>query len=81
MLVEFDAAKSAANKTKRRTDFNEAARLWNDPHRVEIPARTIDETRYMVIGTIGRRQWSAIITYRGGKTRIHLGPTVEARGG
>ena len=70
MEVEFDAAKSAASKRKHGIDFNEATQLWDLPHRIEIPARTIDEARFMVIGTIGERYWSAVISYRAGKTRI-----------
>ena len=70
MEVEFDAAKSAASKRKHGIDFNEATQLWDLPHRIEIPARTIDEARFMVIGTIGDRHWSAVVTYRGEKIRI-----------
>lgn len=70
MEFEFDPAKSAANKTKHGIDFNEATTLWDDPHRIEIPARTTDEARVMVIGAVGGRRWSAIVTYRGVKTRI-----------
>jgi uncharacterized DUF497 family protein len=70
MEVEFDAAKSAANKTKHGIDFDEANALWSDPHRIEVPARTSVETRFLVIGMIGMRHWSAVITYRGEKVRI-----------
>lgn len=42
----------------------------NDPDRIEIPARTIDEPRYLVVGKIGDEYWSAIITYRGENARI-----------
>nr|WP_255427120.1 BrnT family toxin [Sphaerospermopsis sp. LEGE 00249] len=44
--------------------------MWNDIHRVEIPARTTDETRFLVIGKIGDKHWSAVITYRSDKIRI-----------
>ena len=37
---------------------------------IEIPAKTIDEPRYLIIGKIGEKHWSAIITYRGEKIRI-----------
>jgi uncharacterized DUF497 family protein len=67
---EFDPEKSSANKSKHGIDFNEAMELWTDPQRIEIPARTIDETRFIAIGTIRGRHWSAVITYRGARARI-----------
>jgi uncharacterized DUF497 family protein len=67
---EFDPAKSDANRAKHGIDFDEAKELWDDPHRIEIPARTIDEPRFLVIGAIGGVYWSAVITYRDEKTRI-----------
>ncbi|MFM9035358.1 MAG: BrnT family toxin, partial [Mycobacterium sp.] len=47
---EFDPAKSEANLLKHGIDFSEAQTLWRDTHRVEVPARTTDEPRWMVIG-------------------------------
>jgi hypothetical protein len=49
---EFDAAKSASNRTKHGIDFAEAQSLWNDPMLLEIPAKTEDEPRFLVIGLI-----------------------------
>jgi hypothetical protein len=37
---------------------------------VEIPARTEDEPRSLVIGRIGDTRWSAVVTLRDGRTRI-----------
>jgi uncharacterized DUF497 family protein len=37
---------------------------------LEIPARSLDESRYQVIGRIGVKAWSAFITYRNEKIRI-----------
>jgi uncharacterized DUF497 family protein len=70
MDVEFDPAKSAANKAKHGIDFHEAIALWDDERRLEIPARTTDEPRSLVVGRIGRGHWSAVVTYRDEKTRI-----------
>jgi uncharacterized DUF497 family protein len=50
--------------------FEEAMRLWEDERRIEIPARTTDEARYLVIGVIAGKHWSAVVTYRDTKTRI-----------
>ena len=70
MSFEFDPNKSAANKQKHRIDFVEAQALWNDVDRVEIPARTVDEPRTVVIGMISGKHWSAVITSREQNTRI-----------
>ena len=67
---EFDAAKSEFNRTKHGIDFVEAQGLWNDPMLLEIPARTDDEPRYLMIGLMGDKHWSAVITYRGENIRL-----------
>jgi hypothetical protein len=70
MGFEFDENKSDSNKAKHGIDFREVQVLWNDPDLIEIPARTSDEPRSVVIGQIAGRHWSAVITCRGDKTRI-----------
>jgi len=70
MDFEFDKEKSAANKSKHGIDFIEAQLLWEDPERIEIPGRTEDELRIVVIGKISARHYSAIVTLRKGKIRI-----------
>ena len=70
MKFDFDANKSESNKRKHGIDFVEAQTLWDDPDFIEIPARTVDEPRYLVIGNISGWLWSGIITYRGEKIRI-----------
>lgn len=37
---------------------------------LEIPAKTEDESRYLVIGLIDGKHWSAVITYRGANVRL-----------
>jgi uncharacterized DUF497 family protein len=69
-MFEFDPKKSAANLVKHGIDFVEAQLLWADPDLLEIPARTEDEPRWLVIGRIESRHWSAIVTFRGGIIRI-----------
>ena len=68
--MEFDEAKSQANKSKHGLDFVEAQALRLDEMFVEIPARTEDEPRFMVVGIISDKHWSAIITYRGERVRL-----------
>jgi len=70
MEFEFDPRKSEANKHKHGIDFVEAQALWDDMDLVEIPARTVDEPRYLVTGTIEATHWSAVITYRADRIRI-----------
>lgn len=70
VILDFDDAKSRANAEKHGIDFVDAQELWNDPDLLEIPARTEDEPRFLVIGRIGERIWSAVITYRDTSIRI-----------
>ena len=70
MEFEFDAKKSSSNKMKHGIDFRQAQKLWDDPDLIEIPVRTSDEPRFLVVGRIAGRYWSGIITYRGDKIRI-----------
>ena len=70
MDFTFDKRKSHANKKKHGVDFVEAQALWEDDRRVEIPARTQDEVRFLIVGRIGDAHWSAVITYRGETVRI-----------
>ena len=60
MLFEYDPAKSAANLAKHGIDFDEAQALWHDERLLQAPARTDDEPRFLVIGRIGGRHWSAV---------------------
>jgi uncharacterized DUF497 family protein len=70
MEFEFDSRKSASNRRKHGIDFVEAQALWNDPDLIEIPARTEDEPRFLVVSRIGEKHWSGIITYRSEQIRI-----------
>ena len=70
MGFEFDPQKSDRNLAKHGIDFIEAQQLWDDSDLLEIPARTEDEPRSIVIGRIGGKHWSAVITYRGCDIRI-----------
>ena len=55
MDFEFDPDKSDRNLAKHGIDFIEAQRLWNDQNLLEIPARTEDEPRFIIIGQIDAR--------------------------
>lgn len=70
MSFEFDEQKSVSNQLKHGIDFIEAQQLWEDPERVEIPARTSDEPRIMIIGRINQSIWTGIYTIRNHNIRI-----------
>ncbi|HNX76331.1 MAG TPA: BrnT family toxin [Candidatus Rifleibacterium sp.] len=67
---EFDQIKSISNLKKHGIDFVQAQKLWNDADLLEIPAKTSDEPRFLLIGRINQKHWSAIITYRQGNIRV-----------
>lgn len=67
---EFDEAKSQANLDKHGIDFVTAQRLWKDPHLLEIRAKSEGESRFLLIGKIAKKHWSAIVTYREGCIRL-----------
>jgi len=47
IAFEFDVNKSQSNLKKHGIDFVSAQQLWNDPDLLEIPAKTVDEPRYV----------------------------------
>ena len=55
---------------KHGIDFAQAEELWLDANLIEIPARTEDEPRFLIVGLIAGKHWSAIVTYRGDNIRI-----------
>ncbi len=70
MKFEFDPSKSNSNLLKHGVDFDVAQSLWNDPDILEIPAKTVDEPRHLVVGKIDDKHWSAVITYRDQAIRL-----------
>lgn len=70
MDFEYDPDKSAANRRKHGIDFTDAQLLWDDPARIEVPARTEDEPRWLVVGRIGETHYSAVVTYRQDRVRL-----------
>lgn len=81
MEFEFDPNKSRANHTKHGIDFVRSQDLGQDPARVEIPARTEDEPRWLVIGMIDGKHWSAVVTVRQDNVADHLRAPLAYRGG
>ena len=77
MEFEFDKNKSLSNKKKQGIDFNEAQLLWEDTERIVIPTKNIDEQRFLLLGKLNNKLWSAIFTLR--KNRIRLISVRRAR--
>lgn len=69
-MFEFNDGKSKTNFEKHGITFVQAQALWDDPDLLEIPAKTVDEPRFLVIGTIESKHWSAVVTYRNESIRI-----------
>ncbi len=69
-MFEFDPNKSCKNKEKHGIDFDEAQQLWDDPDCIEVPVKEQSELRFVVIGMIGSKYWSSVITYRNENIRI-----------
>lgn len=70
MSFEYDLNKSIINKSKHGIDFDEAQALWEDPERLEIPTKKLDEPRCLIIGKIEGKHWSAVVTYRSSNIRL-----------
>jgi hypothetical protein len=70
MEFEFDPAKSAANKVKHGIDFVEAQALWHDEGLADAPVVSDGEPRFLVIGRIDGKHWTAVCTLRGEVVRI-----------
>ena len=67
---EFDTHKSCTNFDKHGINFVAAQVLWEDPDFLQVKAKSEGEQRYLVIGVIAEKYWSAVITYRSDIIRI-----------
>jgi len=70
IIFEYDDNKNQSNLVKHGIDFVEAQKLWEDPDFLEIPTRTQDELRFLVIAKINGKHWSGVITYRNQNIRF-----------
>ena len=70
MEFEFDSTKSMPNLEKHGIDFDDAKQLWRDPRILIVRARQVAEPRWVAIGRIGTKYWTAIFTYRNERIRI-----------
>ncbi len=70
MEFEWDRVKNAKNESKHGIDFETAKGLWDEENRIEIHAPHPVEDRWIIIGRIKERLWTAIYTMRGKTIRI-----------
>jgi uncharacterized DUF497 family protein len=70
MKFEWDVAKNSVNRVKHGIDFETAKGLWLDDNRIEIQAPHPVENRYIIIGKLQGKLWTAIYTKRGDAVRI-----------
>ena len=70
MKIEFDRVKSERNRHKHGIDFEAARWLFEDPDLLVVPARHVDEERWIGIGRIGRQVWAAVFTFRNEHLRL-----------
>lgn len=73
MDFEYDPLKSELNKTKHGIDFEEAKAIWADDlaiHLNIVNTAPDDEERFLVVGMIDQTVWTAVVTYRGERTRM-----------
>jgi uncharacterized DUF497 family protein len=66
----IDVAKSDANLVKHGIDFDRAQVIWRDPNRLEFPARSTVESRWIAVGEVDGRLWAAVFTTRNSAIRI-----------
>ncbi|MEG0477110.1 MAG: BrnT family toxin [Raoultibacter sp.] len=70
MLFEYDPKKSITNFEKHGIDFEKAQELWNDVV-ITVPALgDYGEERFVVLGLLEGKHWTAAITYRKDVLRI-----------
>ena len=67
---QYDPEKSAANREKHGINFEQVQALWGDPNLLEIPARSRDEPRRLVIGRLWNKVWAVVVTPRGADIRL-----------
>ena len=70
MLFDYDPVNSARNRAKHGIDFEQAKRLWSGKV-VTVPSLgEYGEVRYVALGVIDGKHWTAVFTRRGERIRI-----------
>ena len=70
MEFEYDPEKSSTNARKHGIDFEVAQQLWQDNELLVLPSKFPEEARFLAVGRIEDKHWTAIFTERGERTRL-----------
>jgi uncharacterized DUF497 family protein len=70
MEFEYDPEKSGTNARKHGIDFETAQKLWEDNGLLVLPSKFTEEARFLAIGRIEDKHWTAIFTDRDERTRL-----------
>lgn len=70
MQFEYDPGKSISNSRKHGIDFDQAQGLWLDSNLFILPSRFPDEPRFLAVGRIDERFFTAVFTERDDKIRL-----------
>ncbi len=69
-LFEFDPTKDTSNKEKHGIGLEDAVRLWDVPHVLMWAKKIKKEKRFLIVGRLGVKVYTAVFTLRAGKIRI-----------
>jgi uncharacterized DUF497 family protein len=58
------------NTDKHGIDFKQAQLLWDDAGLIILPSQYPSERRYLAIGVISEKYWTAVFTERMEKVRL-----------
>ena len=70
LLFEYDETKSKTNLAKHGIDFITAQQLWDDDNAIDSSLNTKHEPRFLHIGMLSGKFYSAVFTWRGDKIRL-----------
>jgi uncharacterized protein len=68
-VFEYNKKKNVINKKKHGVKLEEAISLWESEH-VVIPAKNIDEERFLILGIYNSKVYACIFTLREEKIRL-----------
>ena len=70
MKFEYDESKNRINIEKHGINFMQAQEIWQDEMMLEVILDFPNEIRYMCIGKVNNKYWTAIMTYRDEAIRL-----------
>ena len=70
LKFEYDPNKSAANLEKHGIDFEKAQEPWKDDDVLRMEVAYEGEERFIFVGMMEGKHWTAVVTYREQRIRI-----------